>query len=675
MFGPLEVWRDGQPIALGAAKQRALLALLLIRHAEVGRDVLIDAVWGENPPGGARNTLQVYVSKLRKALGPNVIETTPTGYRVRSEAGAVDAERFGPLFAEGRESLAAGDAAGAERSFPRRCFVAWGRPLRICAMRRLRRPEAGRLDELRLACLEERERERERIDADLALGRHPALIGELEAVILEQPLRERLRGQFIVALYRSGRQSEALAQYQAARRMLADELGLEPSPELRELERMILAHDPGLAAPRVSEKPPSNLHAQPTPFIGRQKELEEAAEIMRRRDVRLLTFTGPGGSGKTRLALQLAAEIRDEFPDGVFFVDLAPISDARLVVATVAQTLDVRAQAAEPLETAVAGYLGERRILLLLDNFEQVLSAAPSVSALLAVAPSLNVLVTSRAPLRIGGEHESPAPPLHLPELMELHDPDFLSRCEAVALFVERAQAVKPDFALTEYNASAVAEICVRLDGLPLAIELAAARVRALAPATLLERLEPRLSLLSGGPRDAPARQQTLRAALDWSNALLGGEAQRLFGQLSVFVGGWNLEGTEAIADRDVAVVDVLASLVENNLVREVEDTAGGARYAMLETIREYAGELLAHSGEAEAVGRRHAEYVLTLADRADARMSGRDFSFSGEPEKRIREELPNLRAALEWAVESHEPLALRLATAGAYAWTSSGAG
>jgi len=425
---------------------------------------------------------------------------------------------------------------------------------------------------------------------------------------------------------------------------------------------------------RTLENRPTNLPLQPTALVGREVEVADATELVRRNDVRLLTLTGPGGTGKTRLALQVAAELLDDFRDGAFFVTLASISDPGLITTTIAQTLAVRERPGETLDETLADHLRERRLLLLLDNFEQVVVGAPVVSALLAAAPGVKVLATSRASLRIAAEHELAVPPLRLPDLLELPELEALSQYESVELFVERAVAVKADFAVTSENAPAVAEICVRLDGLPLAIELAAARIRALPPHALLERLGERLGLLTHGPRDAPARQQTLRAAIDWSYALLSEPEQRLFAKLSVFLRSWDLEGAEAVADPDVAVLDVLEALVENSLVRQTEDADGSARYFMLETIREYAVELLAASLDENAARSRHAEYVLLLADRAKAVLTGTDFSFPGEPERRIAEELSNIRAALEWALGRDEEFALHIAVTAAWAWGISGA-
>ena len=390
VLGPLEVWREGVRVELGAAKQRAVLAVLLIRRSEVARDVLVEAVWGERPPAGARNTLQVYVSRLRQALGREVIETTSSGYRLSLASGVVDAERFEQLFGEGREALAGGDAGGAQASL-RNALALWRGPafadLRYEAFTQA---EAGRLEELRLACVEER------IEAELALGRSAELVAELEALILEHPLRERLRGQLIVALYRSGRQSEALAQYRATRRMLADELGLEPSPELRELERMILAHDPGLAAPGT--RPRSNLPLQPTPFLGREEELAEIVGLARGGSRRLLTLTGPGGSGKTRLAIETARALVDDFPDGVYWAPLQSLRDPKLVLPTVAGAVDAKGD--------LTRHIGDRHLLVLADNCEHLPAAANDLASLLSACPNLLVLATSREPLHVAAERE-----------------------------------------------------------------------------------------------------------------------------------------------------------------------------------------------------------------------------------------------------------------------------
>jgi predicted ATPase/class 3 adenylate cyclase len=420
---------------------------------------------------------------------------------------------------------------------------------------------------------------------------------------------------------------------------------------------------------------PTNLPAQPNAFIGRTRELAEAAKLLAREDVRLLTLTGPGGAGKTRLALQLAADVVDRFPNGVFFVSLSPVRDWELVVPTVARTLGLREQPGETSLETLTEYLRDKRLLLVLDNFEQVLAAAPAVAGLLASAPDLQVLATSRTTLRLTGELTYVVPPLVVPDPSRLPDAAALADCEAVQLFAERAHAAAADFAVTDENAAAVAQICVGLDGLPLAIELAAPRVRTLPPPALLRRLDRRLKLLTGGARDLDERQRTLRATIEWSYELLLEKEKTLFARLGAFVGGCRLEAAEELCDPDgalgVEVLDGLDSLVEKSLLRQKADSDGEPRFWMLETIREYALELLEARGEAEEARRLHACWYAKDAERLDVESrTGDQPSYLA----RLEDDYPNLRAAIEWAREMRDgELMLRLATALWNLWSAHG--
>jgi predicted ATPase/class 3 adenylate cyclase/DNA-binding CsgD family transcriptional regulator len=401
-----------------------------------------------------------------------------------------------------------------------------------------------------------------------------------------------------------------------------------------------------------------NLPVQLTPFIGRHREVAAIQQLLHRPQVRLLTLTGPGGSGKTRLGLQGAAELLEEFRDGVFFVNLAPISDPALVVPTIAQTLGVKETPGQPLSDRLQEWLQEKELLLLLDNFEQVLGAAVEVAALLAGCPRLEVLVTSRATLHVRGEQEFAVPPLSVPDPKHLPDLVALSQYEAVALFISRAQAVKPEFQVTKANAPAVAEICARLDGLPLAIELAAARSKLLPPEALLARLGQRLQTLTSGARDAPVRQQTLRNAIQWSYDLLDAAEQRLFRRLSVSAGGCTLEAAEAIcaapSDGNEAsqVLDIVASLIDKSLLQQTGLESEEPRFAMLETIRAYGLEVLAASGEIEVTRQAHAKYYLRLSEEAEPELGGPRQAVWLE---RLEQEHDNLRAALGWSLERAE--------------------
>jgi predicted ATPase/DNA-binding CsgD family transcriptional regulator len=402
-----------------------------------------------------------------------------------------------------------------------------------------------------------------------------------------------------------------------------------------------------------------------TPLVGREREIAAISVFLSRPEVRLVTLTGTGGVGKTRLALKVAAASCD-FSDGICFVALAALTDPGLVASTIAQTLSVREQGSQPLLDTMKDHLRDKELLLLLDNFEQVVSAAPVVAELLAAAPRLHVLVTSRTSLHLSGEHEFVVPPLSLPDLRDLPPLDRLTHFEAVRLFIERAQAVQSDFAITEENAAAIAAICHHLDGLPLAIELAAGRSKLFSPQALLPRLRNRLKLLVGGAQDLPLRQQTLRSTIAWSYDLLDEVEKTLFRRLAVFVGGCTLEAAEAVcrvhADLEVDMVDLVVRLVDKSLLRQEAEVDGEPRLLMLETIREYALERLAASGETETVRRWHATYFLAIAEQSDPQLSSTEQSTW---RRRLVLEQDNLRAALRWTLDSQEvEMGLQLAGA-----------
>jgi predicted ATPase/class 3 adenylate cyclase len=431
------------------------------------------------------------------------------------------------------------------------------------------------------------------------------------------------------------------------------DLGEHRLKDLTQPQRLHQLLGPGLetqfAPLRTLESRPTNLPAQTTPLVGRTVELEALQALLADDGIRLVTLTGPGGSGKTRLALHAAAEASELFPNGVWLVSLETVHEAALLLPTIAQTLGLYESGDRPLEASLHAHLAGQRVLLVLDNFEQLLDAAPTVGDLLERSPGVQVVATSRARLRIAGEHAFPVPPLAVPDPRFVPARDAVLRYEAVTLFLERARAVAPGFAVTDENAPAIAELCVRLDGLPLAIELAAARVKLLPPQALLARLGRRPDLLRSGARDRPARQQTLRAALDWSFDLLDATEQRLFARVSVFAGGFRLEAAEDVCDADLDAVEVL---LENSLLRSEERPDGEPRFSMLETIRDYGRERLEQDGVADDLRERHAHwYAEWLERRTDERLTGRLIG-DWAPED---EEHDNVRAALAWARDSGE--------------------
>jgi predicted ATPase/DNA-binding SARP family transcriptional activator/class 3 adenylate cyclase len=873
ILGPLQVLEGERELPLDSPKERSLLAVLLLHAgAVVSRERLIEELWGESPPPTAGKALNVHVSRLRKALarnGDDAIVTRTPGYALELEPKRLDAARFERLVAEARGRTAAGDMRSAH-ALLREALALWRGPaLAGVELESAARNEVGRLEELRLAA------EMDRIDCELALGLHEQLISELEALVAEHPLRERLRGQLMLALYRSGRQADALRRYRETRATLVEELGIEPSLPLQRLENAILNQDPSLEAPpgaahaavgletvsplsggerisSVSEFDPvlpagtvtflltdvegstglweaypeamgeamarqraiavetierhdgrlpkdqgegdsvlaafarapdsvacalelqralltedwpddvrvrvrvalhtgeaklrdgnyygaalnrcawlraiahgdqvllsqvaaeltrdhlpagaalldlgehrlkdvaraervfqlahpdlpadfpplrslraqkHNLPAQLTSFIGREQEIAELKDLLA--TTRLVTLTGAGGSGKTRLALQVAGDLVSEYPDGVWLVELAALSDAKLVGAVVARALGVQEEPSRPLVETLTDTLRAKRLLLVLDNCEHLLAACAGLAeGLLQACPQITVLATSRQPLAIAGETAWAVPTLSVPAAAETGTVDALAS-EAVRLFIERARSANRTFTPSGDGTAAIVEICRRLDGIPLAIELAAARVRLLTPEQIATRLDDRFALLTDGSRTALPRHRTLRALIDWSYELLFEQEQLLLRRLSVFAGDFGLEAAESVCAGEgiagQAVLDLLAQLVDKSLV-VAEEQHAETRYRLLETVREFARERLDASDQDAPLARRHAGYYRASAEdaRAEAERSGDARRWS----RLAQAEHDNLRAALDFYAASGETTnEIRLAT------------
>ena len=658
ILGPLEATVDGEPMPLGSPMQRALLAALLLRANEVvSRDRLIDLLWGDDPPQSAAGSLQIYVHGLRRALGAERIETHGPGYLIRAGPGELDLDRFVHLVERARRSLADDCPTDADDDLRVALGMPTGPPLSDLAGRGGFDLEAGRLEDLRLQAIELQN------DVELALGRHDQLAPRLEALVHEHPFRERFRAQQMLALYRSGRQQEALAAYREARRTLVEELGIEPGRALQELEGAILRQDAPLAPPAPRRRPMPVLPAVPTRLIGRDLEMTAVTALLRRDDVRQVTLTGPGGSGKTRVALAVAEELAPRLRDGAAFVDLSPLDDVSLIVPTLATALGIE-DGKGSLEAEVLADLRDRAGLLVLDNFERLLDAATWVSDLLRASPRLLVLVTSRVPLRLSWEHVYAVPPLSPPDEGSV-DLAALEANDAVRLFATRAGAVDPSFRLSEESARAVATICRRLDGLPLAIELAAARSNVLPPETMAQQIDRMLPLLREGPVDVPERHRSLQATLDWSSALLPEAERSMFERLAVFSGGC---AADTAAHLDPDATDRLAALVDHSLLRQIERQDEPPRFVMLEPVREYALALLAAHGEEHAWRRIHAELFTSLAETAE-----REILSGAEPApllRRLESEHDNFRTALGYLhTQGAGELELRLAGALTYFW------
>ena len=661
ILGPLEVRADGRPVALGGARPRAVFAVLALNaNQPVSAERLALALWGEDAPPSAVKTVQVYVARLRKALeDPDALVTTPAGYRLRVRPGELDAERFEERVATGRDALANGRAEEAAAEL-RAALALWrGPPLAELASAPFAPPEIARLEEQRLAAVEVR------VDADLAAGRHAELVGELQQLTTQHPWRERLHAQLMLALYRSGRQADALEAYRHARDVLIGQLGIEPGADLNELQQAILAHDPALDAPPATAPPSGDrrttLPLAPNRTIGRERTLEAIAEHLRADSVRLLTLVGPGGVGKTRLAVEAARTVDADFADGARFVSLAAVTRPEDVPATIVASLEIIPLRGEPADRAVHRFLGGKQLLLVVDNCEHLLAAAPFIAGVPAVCAGVTVLATSREPLSVHAEQRFPVSPLALPEPATSEDPETLAGVAAAALFCDRARAHDPGFRLDAANAPAVADICRRVDGLPLAIELATARCGLLTPLEIAERLDAALGALGTGPRDAPARHQTLRATVDWSHDRLSEDEKRCFARFAVFAGGATIDAAEAIT---CAELDTLDQLVAKSLLARRWSAGAPTRLLMLETIRAYASARLAATRDEQPVRARHYSYYLALAQRhgnepALASASNREHL------ARLDDERDNLHGALRWVIaRGNRPDALAMVAA-----------
>ncbi|WP_327087170.1 winged helix-turn-helix domain-containing protein [Nonomuraea sp. NBC_01738] len=623
VLGPVTAWTDaGDPVAIPGLKVRALLADLLAHEGRVvSADRLVEDLWGDDQPGNPSAALQVRVSQLRKALedaepgARHLVVSRAPGYALEAAPDAVDAARFARLVAEDMLAEALELWRGAAYAdFADFEFLG---------------PVIARLEEARLAAVEELSEVR------LAAG-EPV---DVAALVADHPLRERLRAVHMKALYRAGRQSEALAGYGELRERLADELGLDPSPELAELYQRILRQDPELSA--RAGRAPTNLPAAVGALIGRDEAVAEVRSLVG--ESRLVTLTGSGGVGKTSLALEVARRVAGEQPDGAWLVELAAYDRHTPSLAeAVLAAMDIREDAAGARERLVEA-LRERRLLLVLDNCEHVVDqAAKLAEVLLRAAPGLRILATSREPLNVAGEALWAVPALDLPAGSELIN---VAKADAVRLFMARATASARGFSLDAGNAEAVAQLVRRLDGIPLALELAATRVRALGVRELVARLDDRFRLLAGFQRGAPARQQTLVAMIDWSWTLLTDQERVVLRRLAVQADGCTLEAAEAICAQDgIDVMDVLARLVDRSLVAVV-DGRHGVRYRLLESVAAYCADRLEDAGETTRVRQAHVRYYVALAVEAETFLRGPE---QGRWLRRLDAEAANLRVALE---------------------------
>ena len=654
LLGTLAVWADNGRLAeVPEAKVRALLADLLVHFGQpVPADRLIDDLWGDDLPVHPAGALQVKVSRLRQALenaepgGGALVAFRSPGYLLRAGSDALDEGRFATLV--GRAG-ASGDLRDRAELLADALAMWRGPPLADFADAMFAQVAIARLEEQRLVALEEQ------AEVRLALGEHSLLTGELGELVADHPLRERLRAAHMLALYRAGRPAEAVNSYSELRARLADDIGLDPGPNVAALYQAMLEQAPGLqrvqAPATLAARPRTNIPAMLTGMIGRAAAVTDLRAGLG--EHRLVTLTGPGGVGKTRLALETAAQAAGAFPDGAWLAELAGLAGTRTPADAVMAVLGIRDDSSVDPADLLAEALRSSRMLLILDNCEHVADQAAKLTAqLLQAAPWLRILVTSREPLMVAGEYVWAVPPL--------------TPSSAVRLFAIRAGAAAPGFRLDEGNAQAVAALCQRLDGIPLALELAATRVRALGVHELLARLDDRFRLLVTGPRDAPPRQQTLWAVIDWSWELLTEPERLVLRRLAVTADGCSLPAAEAICAEDgLDVLGQLARLVDRSLV-VAGNGPDGPRYRLLESVAAYGLQRLDQAGESGRLGVRHRRYYTNFAERAAPRLRRHD---QRSWLRRLDAEAANLRTALDSALNDHDDDALRMVNALAWYW------